>query len=45
MAAFENVPLSHDGSSAFTFRMAFSEDVEITPEDMRDHAFVVSGGR
>ena len=44
MAAFENVPLSHDGSSAFTFRMAFSEDVEITPEDMRDHAFVVSGG-
>ena len=43
MAAFENVPLSHDGSSAFTFRMAFTEDVEITPEDMRDHAFVVSG--
>ena len=43
MAAFENVPLSHDGSSAFTFRMAFSEEVEITPEDMRDHAFVVSG--
>ena len=44
MAAFENAPLSHDGSSAFTFRMAFTEDVEITPEDMRDHAFVVSGG-
>ena len=43
MAAFENAPLSHDGSSAFTFRMAFSEEVEITPEDMRDHAFVVSG--
>ena len=43
MAAFENAPLSHDGSSAFTFRMAFTEDVEITPEDMRDHAFVVSG--
>ena len=43
MAAFENAPLSHDGSSAFTFRMAFTEEVEITPEDMRDHAFVVSG--
>ena len=44
MAAFENAPLSHDGSSAFTLRMAFSEDVEITPEDMRDHALTVFGG-
>ena len=44
MAAFENPPLSHDGSSAFTLRMAFSEDVEITPEDMRDHALTVLGG-
>ena len=43
MAAFENPPLSHDGSSAFTLRMAFSEDVEITPEDMRDHALTVFG--
>ncbi len=43
MAAFENAPLSHDGSSAFTLRMAFSEDVEITPEDMRDHALTVLG--
>ena len=44
MAAFENPPLSHDGSSEFTLRMAFSEDVEITPEDMRDHALTVLGG-
>ena len=29
---------------AFTFRIAFSAEVEITPEDMRDHALVVSGG-
>ena len=43
MAAFENPPLSHDGSNAFTLRMAFSEDVEITPEDMRDHALTVFG--
>ena len=43
-AAFENAPSSHDGSSAFTLRMAFSEDVEITPEDMRDHALTVLGG-
>ena len=43
-AAFENAPSSHDGSSAFTLRMAFSEDVEITPEDMRHHALTVLGG-
>ena len=43
MAAFENPPLSHDGSSEFTLRIAFSEDVEITPEDMRDHALTVLG--
>ena len=43
-AAFENVPSNHDGSSAFTLRMAFSEDVEITPEAMRDHALTVIGG-
>ena len=40
---FENVPSVHDGSSAFTFRIAFSEEVEITPEDMRDHALTVTG--
>ena len=43
-AVFENVPSNHDGSSAFTLRMAFSEDVEITPEAMRDHALTVTGG-
>ena len=43
-ADFENVPSSHDGSSAFTLRMAFTDDVEITPEDMRDHALLVTGG-
>ena len=43
-AAFDNAPLSHDGSSEFTLRMAFNEDVEITPEDMRDHALTVLGG-
>ena len=40
----EDIPASHDGSSAFTFRITFSADVEITPEDMRDHALLVSGG-
>ena len=43
-ADFENVPSSHDGSSAFTLRMAFTDDVEITPENMRDHALLVTGG-
>ena len=43
-ATLEDFPTNHDGSSAFTFRIAFSADVEITPEDMRDHALVVSGG-
>ena len=40
----EDIPTNHDGSSAFTFRIAFSADVEITPEDMRDHALMLSGG-
>ena len=43
-ASFASVPDTHDGESEFTFRIAFSEDVEITPEDMRDHALVVRGG-
>ena len=42
-ASLESVPEAHDGSTAFTFRMAFSADVEITPEDMRDHALTVTG--
>ena len=43
-AAFEDAPQNHDGSSAFTFRIAFSAEVEITPQDMRDHALTVIGG-
>ena len=42
-ATLEDIPTNHDGSSAFTFRIAFSADVEITPEDMRDHALTVAG--
>ena len=42
-ATLEDVPTSHDGSSAFTFRIAFSADVDITPENMRDHALIVGG--
>ena len=43
-AAFENVPAAHDGS-AFTFRMAFSEDIGISYRSLREDAFTVTGGR
>ena len=43
-AAFEDIPANHDGSSAFTFRIAFSEEVNISPQSMRDHALAVTGG-
>ena len=34
-ASFEDMPANHDGSGAFTFRIAFSADVTISPQDMR----------
>ena len=44
MADILGAPSSHDGSTAFTFRLAFSEDVDIEPGEMRDHALLVTGG-
>ena len=42
--AFVDVPKTgHDGETAFTFGLDFSEAVAITAEDMRDHALEVSG--
>ena len=43
-ASFENVPQDHDGNTAFTFDIAFTSDVSITPAAMRDHAFTVTNG-
>ena len=43
VGSVQDSPSSHDGSSAFSVLIAFSEEVEITPEDMRDHALLVSG--
>ena len=43
-AAFEAMPINHDGSTAFIFRIAFSADVAITPQNMRDHALTITGG-
>ena len=39
---FQGVPESHDGTE-FTFQVAFSEDVTASAEDLRDHAFDVTG--
>ena len=43
-AAFEGVPSSHDGETAFNFRIAFSEAVSVTPQAMRRHVLEVAGG-
>ena len=43
-ATLQDIPANHDGSSAFTFRIAFSAEVTISPQNMRDHALTVSGG-
>ena len=44
-ASFEDVPSAHDGESAFTFRVAFSEDIGISYRSLREDAFTVTGGR
>ena len=43
-ATFSNVPGSHDGSTWFTFDLAFSENVKAGYRKIRDHAFTISGG-
>ena len=43
-ASFSNMPASHHGSSAFTFDLAFSENVKAGYERIRDDVFNVSGG-
>ena len=42
--SFDSLPDSHDGQTAFTFRIQFSEDIDATVDGMRDHALNVSGG-
>ena len=43
-AAFQDLPDSHDGSTTFTFRVLFSEDVGISYVNMRDDALSLSEG-
>ena len=42
---FVNVPQSHDGESEFTVRLAFVEDVGISPTSLREDALAATGGR
>ena len=41
---FVNVPQSHDGESEFTVRLAFVEDVGISPDSLHEDALAATGG-
>ena len=43
-ASLHDVPESHDGHSAFTFELRFSEELKLSYKKLRDHAFTVTGG-
>ena len=43
-ASFSNAPDSHNGQTAFTFELRFSEEFDISYLTLRDHAFTVTGG-
>ena len=43
-ASFEGVPEAHDGQSAFSFRVAFSEEIGISSQTLRDESFTTTGG-
>ena len=44
-AAFRDLPASHDGRTAFTLELRFSEDVTgLSYAALRDHAFAVTNG-
>ena len=43
-ASFGEVPVEHDGQSAFTVRVEFSEDVGISYVTLRDESFSVTDG-
>ena len=44
-ARFVDMPPGHDGEDAFTFRVAFSENIGISYRSLREDAFEVAGGR
>ena len=44
-ASFQGLPSQHDGETAFSFRIAFSDDIATDEEEFRDHSVEVWGGR
>ena len=43
-AEFLDIPSSHNGQTAFTFELRFSEEFVLSYVTLRDHAFTVTGG-
>ena len=43
-AQFLDTPSSHDGQTAFTFELRFSEEIDLSYVTLQDHAFTVTGG-
>ena len=43
-ASVQDAPDSHDGRSAFTFELRFSEELSLSYRTLRDSAFTVTGG-
>ena len=43
-ASVSSEPSSHDGQTAFTFELRFSEEFKVSYRTLRDHAFTVTGG-
>ena len=44
-ASFQGLPSQHDGETAFSFRIAFNDDIATGEEEFRDHSVEVWGGR
>ena len=40
----DNTPKTHDGQTAFTFELRFSEEFELSYTTLRDHAFTIADG-
>ena len=43
-ASFQGLPSQHDGATAFSFRIAFSDEIATEEEEFRDHSVEVWGG-
>ena len=43
-AEFQDLPMGHDGSTAFTVDIVFSEEVDLSYKTLEFHAFTVTGG-